>query len=89
MLLSSLNALPRRSTPAITSLATQRCRRWYSIHADHAETKALDIDPTKLNITKTTTPKDILPKEDLVFGHAFTGMEKLRSITRNTADQSF
>ncbi|TLD34459.1 branched-chain amino acid aminotransferase [Venturia nashicola] len=71
-LLSSLNALPRRSTPAITSLATQRCRRWYSIHADHAETKAHEIDPTKLSITKTTTPKDILPKEELVFGHTFT-----------------
>ncbi|KAE9971088.1 hypothetical protein EG328_005836 [Venturia inaequalis] len=52
-LLSSLNALPRRSTPAITSLASQRY-------------------PTKLSITKSTTPNDILPKEELVFGHTFT-----------------
>jgi hypothetical protein len=35
--------------------------------------KIQDIDPTKLSITKTTTPKDLLPPEELIFGRNFSG----------------
>ncbi|KAF2428850.1 branched-chain amino acid aminotransferase II [Tothia fuscella] len=71
-LFSSLSTFPQRSTPALTSLGAQRCRRWYSIHADHATERLLEIDPTRLSITKTTTPKELLAPKDLIFGHTFT-----------------
>lgn len=32
------------------------------------------IDPSKLEITKTITPKQLVPNEDLVFGRTFTGL---------------
>jgi len=32
-----------------------------------------DIDPSKLTITSTTTPKSLLPPEELIFGRNFTG----------------
>ena len=31
------------------------------------------IDPSKLEITETITPKTVLPNEDLIFGRTFTG----------------
>lgn len=34
-----------------------------------------DIDPSKLEVTKTTTPKQVLANEDLVFGRTFTGKQ--------------
>lgn len=33
-----------------------------------------DIDVGKLEITKTTAPKELVPPEKLVFGRTFTGM---------------
>lgn len=71
-LLSSLSS----SSGRFVVPASLRCRsqRPYSIHADASVgTKIQDIDPTKLSITKTTTPKDLLPPEELIFGHSFTG----------------
>lgn len=53
-------------------MAAQRWRRQYSIHADHAAEKNLKIEPDKLSITKTTTPKDLVPNHELIFGHSFT-----------------
>ncbi|KAF7931447.1 uncharacterized protein EAE98_002629 [Botrytis deweyae] len=54
-------------------------RRWeassrlYSIQAEAASTTKLqDIDPTKLTITKNTTPNELLPPKELVFGRSFT-----------------
>ena len=75
---SLLSSLSYRSfRPAATPLgATLRCRtrRTYSIHADASVgTKIQDIDPTKLSITKTTNPKDLLPPEELIFGRNFSG----------------
>lgn len=32
-----------------------------------------DIDPSKLEVTKTITPKELVPNQDLVFGRTFTG----------------
>ena len=74
-LLSSLSHCAFRSTAAPLS-ASLRCRtqRPYSIHADASVgNKIQDIDPTKLSITRTTSPKDLLPPEDLIFGRNFTG----------------
>jgi len=31
------------------------------------------IDPSKLEVSKTTSAKDIVPPEELVFGRTFTG----------------
>jgi branched-chain amino acid aminotransferase len=74
-LLSSLSRGAFRSPVAPLS-ASLRCRtqRPYSIHADvSVGEKIQDIDPTKLSITKTTTPKALLPHEELVFGRNFSG----------------
>ena len=72
-LLSSLShCAPRRAAAPLS--ASLRCRRAYSIHADASVgTTIQDIDPTKLTITKTSTPKDLLPPEELVFGRNFSG----------------
>jgi branched-chain amino acid aminotransferase len=77
-LLSSLSHCAFRS-PAAPLSASLRCRtrpqtqRAYSIHADvSVGEKIQDIDPTKLSITSTTTPKDLLPPEELLFGRNFS-----------------
>jgi len=36
-------------------------------------TSIKEIDPSKLTITKTATPKTLLPPEELIFGRNFTG----------------
>lgn len=52
----------------------QQQSRLYSIQANAAsDLKAQDIDPSKLSITKTTTPKQLVPPNELVFGRTFTG----------------
>lgn len=51
-------------------------RRPYSIQSqEDAIAKLPNIDPDALSITKTTTPKELLPPEELVFGRTFTGMD--------------
>jgi len=38
------------------------------------DTKHLpDMDPSKLEVTKSITPKQLVPNQDLVFGRTFTG----------------
>jgi branched-chain amino acid aminotransferase len=74
-LLSYLTHCSSRSVGTALS-ASLRCRsqRAYSIHADASVgTKINNIDPSKLSITKTTTPKTLLPPGELIFGHTFTG----------------
>lgn len=56
-----------------TNTTSATTRRSYSIHADHAVQRGLEIEPGKLSITKTTTPKDLVPNQELIFGHSFTG----------------
>src|SRR5690242_4195786 len=87
-LLSSLSHCAFRSTAAPLS-ASLRCRtqRPYSIHADASVgNKIQDIDPTKLSITRTTSPKDLLPPEDLIFGRNFTGRDRGGVITSQMAN---
>lgn len=73
----ALSSLARANAPTTsTRLApvfAQRWQRQYSIHADHAVQRGLEIEPSKLSITKTTTPKTLEKNEDLIFGHSFTG----------------
>ena len=48
--------------------------RQYSIQSQEEEIARLpDIDPGALSITKSTTPKQVLPPETLIFGRNFTG----------------
>ena len=38
-----------------------------------AASKLQGLDASKLTVTKTTTPKELSPPQDLVFGKTFTG----------------
>ncbi|PVH79881.1 branched-chain-amino-acid aminotransferase [Cadophora sp. DSE1049] len=68
---ASLFQQPSRLIASATAASQQS--RLYSIQANAASNvKAQDIDPSKLTITKTTTPKELLPANELVFGRTFT-----------------
>ncbi|KAK6582462.1 hypothetical protein PZA11_004870 [Diplocarpon coronariae] len=65
-------ALCKRSPSSLLAAACQQLRL-YSIQAEAASTiKLQEIDPSKLSITKTTTPKELVPQNELVFGRTFT-----------------
>ena len=50
------------------------CRRLYSIQAQEDSIARLPgIDASKLSITNSTTPKELVPPQELVFGRTFTG----------------
>ena len=50
-----------------------RFRRPYSIQSqEEALAQLPDIDPSQLSITRSTTPKEIVSPEELVFGRTFT-----------------
>jgi branched-chain amino acid aminotransferase len=75
--------LPRccafKPRPASRLIVIWESSKSYSIQAESASTvKLQDIDPSKLSITKTTTPKELVPREELVFGRTFTGMKDLQ-----------
>jgi hypothetical protein len=55
-------------------IAAWQSSKSYSIKAEAASTTKLqDIDPSKVTVQKSTTPKDLLPLDQLVFGRTFTG----------------
>ncbi len=57
-----------------------RCRRCYSIQSQEEElTRLPDINPKMLSVTKTTTPKGVVPPKELVFGRTFTGKREVMS----------
>ena len=78
--LSLRQMLPRRSilaAPSARAWASQRGlasqRRTYSIAApDAADPKLQAIDLSKLQVQKTTTPKELMSNNELVFGRYFT-----------------
>ncbi|KPI44059.1 uncharacterized protein AB675_6216 [Cyphellophora attinorum] len=41
---------------------------------DELMSRLPDVDPSKLTVTETITPKQLVPNQDLVFGRTFTGM---------------
>ena len=48
--------------------------RLYSIQSEQdAMAKLPSIDPSKLTISKTSSPKSLIPPEELIFGRTFTG----------------
>ena len=56
------------------SLAQWQSLRPYSIQSqEDAIAKLPGINPSSLSITKTITPKKLVPPEELVFGRTFTG----------------
>ena len=64
----------RRPRPLPNFIPQWHCRRRYSIQSqEEAIAQLPDINPGALSITKTTTPKQVLPPEELVFGRTFTG----------------
>lgn len=49
--------------------------RFYSIQPTSSTTPRLpELDPSKLEITQTTTPKELTPPKELAFGKKFTGI---------------
>ncbi|KAF2401311.1 branched-chain amino acid aminotransferase II [Trichodelitschia bisporula] len=68
-LLSSLRTTALR--PAAIS-ASSRCWRTYSIHASHASSQHKALDAAQLTIQKNSTPSELLPPKELIFGHTFT-----------------
>ncbi|KAI1343057.1 branched-chain amino acid aminotransferase [Xylariaceae sp. FL0016] len=68
----ALRAPARRSAQILPNLAAQQARS-YVIKPQAASTaKVLDIDPTKLAVTKTQNPKATSDPATLVFGREFT-----------------
>lgn len=55
-----------------TSAANRLWQRNFSVTAT-AASKLAGLDPSKLTVTKTTTPKELKPPQELVFGKTFTG----------------
>ncbi|KAH8666345.1 branched-chain-amino-acid aminotransferase [Xylariales sp. PMI_506] len=57
----------------ILPLSATQASRWYSLKPEAASAaKPLDLDPSKLQITKTTSPKTPSEPKTLVFGREFT-----------------
>ena len=75
--------LPRVARCAFQESRPRLPQRWgaqwqsqkdYSIKSqEEAIARLPNIDPSQLSITTTTTPKKILPPEELIFGRSFTG----------------
>ncbi|KAL8662717.1 MAG: hypothetical protein Q9202_004502 [Teloschistes flavicans] len=62
-----------KTTPSSLSRLNWSLRRPYSIQSqEDAIAKLPNINPSALSITKTTTPKELVPPEELVFGRTFT-----------------
>ncbi|KAF2157063.1 branched-chain amino acid aminotransferase II [Myriangium duriaei CBS 260.36] len=74
---SLARALLRPRYPASCFQSSLRNSTWharsYSLRADDAtDPKLRAIDTSSLSIQKTTTPKELIPNEELVFGRHFT-----------------
>jgi len=64
---------PRKAFRQSPSRLIATARRVYSIQAESASIiKLQDIDPSRLSIQKSTTPKELVPPNELVFGRTFT-----------------
>ena len=74
--LAATTTKPLSQVPTRSTLVQPLSRRLYSIQSEQDALKRLpDIDPSKLTVTETTTPKKLLPPEELVFGRTFTGTQ--------------
>lgn len=76
----ALYGLPvARILPYQTTAAGRLWQRNFSATASAAQLAGLDA--SKLTVSKTQTPKELIPNKDLVFGKTFTGM-RLYSVCR-------
>lgn len=62
-----------RILPSRTSASTQLWQRSFNASAT-AASQLPALDASKLTVTKTSTPKELTPNKDLVFGKYFTGI---------------
>ncbi|KAL9108811.1 MAG: hypothetical protein Q9227_006468 [Pyrenula ochraceoflavens] len=77
-LLRSNLVTPLSRPPSFSRALPSLSKRFYSIKTDDASLQTLpDIDPSKLNITETITPKELVPSQELVFGRHFTVLIKV------------
>jgi len=68
----------KQSSSRLAAAAWQASRT-YSIKAEAASTTQLhSLDASKLTVQKSTTPKELLPPNELVFGRNFTGLFQFR-----------
>lgn len=85
--MKSFHQLTRRK--ALASLTTPRLApQSFAVHRSWqrnfgataaAASQLAGLDASKLSVTKTTTPKELTPPKDLVFGKTFTGTHWLLS----------
>lgn len=61
-----------RVLPAQTIASARLWQRSFSASAASAA-QLPGLDASKLTVTKTSTPKELTPPKDLVFGKTFTG----------------
>lgn len=67
-------ASARAASRTLRCLNVSKQRRSYALQANDAtDLKLHSIDGTQLSITQSTTPKDLTPNDELVFGRYFTG----------------
>lgn len=69
-------AVPRVVVPSANITLNRSWPRSYTAPAA-VSSQLAGLDASKLTITKTTTPKELLPPQDLVFGKTFTGKHLL------------
>ena len=74
---ASLSSLTRSESFLLRSFT---CASWLRQSAIHTEGDSIDqlpdLDPSKLSITKSITPKKLVPPEELLFGRTFTGSSR-------------
>lgn len=69
----ALYSLPMaRIVPSQITPASRLWQRNFSVTASAAQLAGLDA--SKLTVSKTKTPKELINNKDLVFGKTFTGM---------------
>jgi branched-chain amino acid aminotransferase len=89
--LTCRKALAGLATPRILpsrTIASQLWQRNLSASAT-AASQLPALDASKLTVTKTSTPKELTPNKDLIFGKTFTGMNAYPILLCAIADRDF
>lgn len=77
-----------RILPSRTITSAQLWQRKFSASVT-AASQLTALDASKLTVTTTTTPKELTPNKDLVFGKTFTGMNTNSDLAMRIADLDF
>ncbi|GMF80908.1 unnamed protein product [Aspergillus oryzae] len=67
-------ALQSLAVPPSQGFSTIRLWQRHFNSTPAVASRLAGIDPSKLTVTKTSSPKELTPAKDLVFGKTFTGM---------------